>query len=80
MPVGDHEDWHQRPAADEIDDWSYVRSLLAELLSRDREVFELTVYGGLSPTKIAARLGIERNAVDQAMHRARKTLRTLIDG
>lgn len=80
VPLGDPGEWHHEPTSDEIDDWSYVRSLLARLPSRDRQVFELTVYGGLSPGEIAGRLGIERNAVDQAMFRARKALRTLIDG
>mgnify|MGYP000533558084 CR=1 FL=1 len=79
VPVGDPGEWHHEPTSDEIDDWSYVLALLSELPSRDREVFELTVYGGLSPTEIATRLGIDRNAVDQAMFRARKALRTLID-
>jgi RNA polymerase sigma factor (sigma-70 family) len=54
--------------------------LLAQLPPRDREVFELTVYGGLTPEQIAERLGITRNAVDQALFRARKHLRRLIDG
>lgn len=66
--------------SEDANDWSYVRSLLAELPGRDREVFELTVYGGLAPAEVAARLGIARNAVDQAMFRARKVLRSLIDG
>lgn len=80
IPVEDHDSWHHGAGSREADDWRYVRSLLAHLAPRDREVFELTVYGGLSPTEIATRLGIDRNAVDQAMFRARKALRTLIDG
>lgn len=80
IALGDPGEWHHEPTSDDIDDWSYVRSLLAKLPSRDREVFELAVYGGLTPPQIAERLGIERNAVDQAMFRARKALQTLIDG
>lgn len=80
IPVEDHDAWHHGAGSGDVDDWGYIRSLLGELAPRDREVFELTVYGDLSPTEIATRLGIDRNAVDQAMHRARKTLRTVIDG
>jgi RNA polymerase sigma factor (sigma-70 family) len=80
LPLGDPGEWHHEPTSDDIDDWSYVRSLLAELPSRDREVFELRVYGGLSPREISERLGISRNAVDQAMFRACAALRKLIDG
>lgn len=80
IPVDDHESWHHGTGPLEADDWGYVRSLLDRLARRDREVFELAVYGGLSPTEIGERLGIDRNSVDQAMHRARKALRTLIDG
>ncbi len=82
VPVEDPESWQHGAAGDgdDVDDWGYVRSLLAQLAPRDREVFELAVYGGLTPAEIASRVGIDRNAVDQAMHRARRTLRTLIDG
>lgn len=79
VPVGD-EEWDERVYPDELDDWQYVRSVLDDLPARDREVFELSVYGGLSPNEVASRLGITRNAVDQAMHRAREKLRALIDG
>lgn len=80
FPDEDHEAWRSSPGELDVDDWGYVRALLGQLAPRDREVFELRVYGGLTPPQIAERLGIDRNSVDQAMHRARKDLRKLIDG
>ncbi|MER3409925.1 MAG: hypothetical protein C4305_02495 [Thermoleophilia bacterium] len=53
----------------------YVESLIADLPPRDREVAALHLVEGLSPAQIAARLGMHRNAVDQALHRARVKLR-----
>jgi RNA polymerase sigma factor (sigma-70 family) len=61
----------------EGDDW--VRSLLAELPDRQREVAELRLLERLEADQIAARLGIERNAVDQAWHNAKAKLRSLVD-
>lgn len=80
IPYEDYDAWHHGPDAHDVDDWGYVRTLLEQLAPRDREVFELTAYGGLPPAQIAQRLGVERNAVDQALFRARKALRALIDG
>jgi RNA polymerase sigma factor (sigma-70 family) len=80
FPVEDHDAWHATADEPDIDDWRYVRMLLDHLGPRDREVFELTVYAGLTLEQIAGRLGITRNAVDQALFRARKHLRRLIDG
>lgn len=53
----------------------YVEQLIADLPPRDREVCSLYLVEGLSPAQIADRLGIARNAVDQALHRARVKLR-----
>lgn len=80
LPVEDHDGWQTAVGERSVDDWGYVRALLGQLAPRDREVFELTVYGGLSPAEIGVRLGIDRNAVDQALFRARKALRELLDG
>lgn len=79
-PVEDADCWHTPVGERGADDWGYIRALLGQLAPRDREVFELKVYGNLSPAEIADRLGIDRNAVDQAVHRARKVLRELLDG
>lgn len=49
--------------------------LFAGLPPRVREVFRLRYLEGLEPEEIAERLGIERNAVDQALHRGRSQLR-----
>jgi RNA polymerase sigma factor (sigma-70 family) len=42
--------------------------LIADLPPRQREVLELTYGEGLGPAQVAERLGINRNAVDQALH------------
>lgn len=49
--------------------------LFAGLPERVREVLRLRYIEGLDIDQIAARLGIERNAVDQALHRGHRTLR-----
>jgi len=46
------------------------------LAPRDRTVACLYLIADLRPKEIALRLGITRNAVDQALHRARRHLRT----
>lgn len=53
---------------------------MVELPERTRAVCELVFVGGLAPEAAAAELGMERNAVDQALHRGRKRLRELVDG
>ena len=52
--------------------------LFAGLPARVRQVLELRYLEGLDPDEIAARLGIERNAVDQAHHRGLAALRESI--
>jgi len=44
--------------------------LLADLPQRQREVAELLYREGMSHDQIAERLGLKRNAVDQALHNA----------
>src|SRR5262245_6087374 len=58
---------------------AWVRSLIAQLSGRDREVAELRYLEGMEIAEIAERLGISRNAVDQSLHRAHKRLRKLMD-
>jgi RNA polymerase sigma factor (sigma-70 family) len=66
------------PAAD--DDYARWESdhdldlLLAELPPRQREVAELRWRRGLEPAEIAQQLGIEPNAVHQALHNAHRKL------
>ena len=70
------DDWH--PAAgDEYegveDDHDFGR-LIADLPSRQREVLDLIHRQGLSHEQAAERLGITRNAVDQALHNGHRKL------
>lgn len=52
----------------------YLEALLAELDGQDGEVARFRYGQGLEPEEIAAELGMKRNAVDQALWRARKKL------
>ena len=54
--------------------------LLADLPVRQREVAELLYREGLSHDQIAERLGISRNAVDQALHNAHKKVAEKLRG
>jgi RNA polymerase sigma factor (sigma-70 family) len=56
-----------------------VMSLLDGLPQREREVAGLRIVAGLEPTAIAAKLGISRNNVDQAWHRAKRKLRERLE-
>jgi RNA polymerase sigma factor (sigma-70 family) len=58
-------------AAEQFD----LPALLRDLPAREKEVASLRLVGGLGPPQIAERLGITRNNVDQAWHRARQKLR-----
>lgn len=66
-PVGDEDV--------EVDDPRGFERLLDGLAPREREVVELRYGQGLEIADIADRLGMERNAVDQALHRALERLR-----
>ena len=48
--------------------------LIADLPDRQREVLDLVYREGLSPAQVAERLGITRNAVDQALHNGHRKL------
>ena len=54
--------------------------LLADLPARQRQVLDLAYREGLAPAQIAERLGINRNAVDQALHNGHKRLAEKLRG
>ena len=71
-----------RPKSDAVDavvSRYWLADLIGELPGRAREVVELRYLDGLEHDEIAARLGIERNNVDQALHRGHLRLREAID-
>lgn len=55
------------------DDW--LRYLFARLTPHDRDIAAMYFVDDMSIVAIAAALGLARNAIDQALHRIRKTLR-----
>src|SRR5947208_4836287 len=65
---------------EQLEDEDLLRSLLAGLPDRQGEVASLRLLERLEPDEIAARLGIERNAVDQAWHNAKQKLREKLGG
>lgn len=56
-----------------------LSALFASLPERPRQVATLRYLVGLSHEQIAEQLGIDRNAVDQALWRAHQKLRELLD-
>ncbi len=54
--------------------------LFADLPPRERDVLDLRYREGLAPEQIAERLGMTRNAVDQALHRGHLKLRERFGG
>jgi len=64
----------------ELADDSWLEELLAGLPAGERAVLELRYLQGLEIGEIAARLRMERNAVDQALHRAHKRIGGMLDG
>ena len=63
-----------RGLEDDLDFALDLDRLLDGLPARAREVALLRIGEQLEPEKIAVRLGIDRNAVDQAWHRAKQVL------
>jgi RNA polymerase sigma factor (sigma-70 family) len=57
-----------------VDERLDLELLFDELPARQREVAELLYREGLSHAEIARRLGVTRNAVDQALHNAHRKL------
>lgn len=56
-----------------------LRELVTELPERQAAVFCLAHFEGLSHTEIAAALDITSNAVANALHKARQTLRQMVE-
>jgi RNA polymerase sigma-70 factor (ECF subfamily) len=77
VPLPD--EW-EGPGSDDLDlpGHEWLERLFAELPERQRQVCELRYLRGLEIEEIAAELGIERNAVDQALHRAHARLRAML--
>jgi RNA polymerase sigma-70 factor, ECF subfamily len=78
VPLPDEAD---APAPDELERWEErtdLEALFADLPDRQREVATLRYLHGLEPAQIAEKLGIEPNAVYQALHNAHKRLRELL--
>ena len=73
--------WHDLPDARADDDFAAVRdrawldAVLGPLPPRVRDVTRMRFGEGREIAEIAQELGIERNAVDQALHRGRAALR-----
>lgn len=67
-----------RPAAED-ERIAEVRSALARLPARDRELLTLTAWEGLTPGEIAAVTGMSANIVRVRLHRARNRLKSELD-
>ena len=67
-------------AFEDVDQRLDLDVLLADLPARQREVAELLYREGLSHEQIAKRLGLKRNAVDQALHNAHVKLAEKLRG
>jgi RNA polymerase sigma factor (sigma-70 family) len=67
-------DWSP-DVSEQVDADLYLEALFADLPPRQREVLELRYLSGLEHEEIATRLGITRNAVDQALHNGHEKLR-----
>ena len=77
VELGDHDAPAVDPYAAFESDYD-VAHALAGLSGREHEVATLRFQEGLEPAEIGTRLGIDRNAVDQAWHRAKQKLRERI--
>ena len=70
-------DWWEPPAPDDVSAWedNYDLELLFEGLPPRQEEVALLIYRDrLTHDQVAERLGITRNAVDQALHNAHRSL------
>jgi RNA polymerase sigma factor (sigma-70 family) len=63
---------------EEVEQRDFLRSLFGSVGEKTRQVLELRYLLGLEIDEIAARLGIKRNAVDQALNRGHKKLREVL--
>ena len=71
------EDWSPDAGdpSERVDADFYLESLFSDLPPRQRQVMELRYLSGLEHEEIASRLGMTRNAVDQALHNGHARLR-----
>ena len=72
------EDWDPRSGEDPFEPFEQghdLELLFAGLPPRVRDVMRLRYVEGLEIGEIAERLGLNRNAVDQALHRGHATIR-----
>lgn len=60
-------------------DLELLAAALDALSERDGEILKLSVWDGLTRAEIASILGINENAVDQRLHRARRRLAGRMD-
>ena len=70
-------------APDPYREWEeqyYLAVLIADLPARQQEVLYLRYREQLSHEQIAERLGVTRNAVDQALHNGHKNLAEKLRG
>jgi RNA polymerase sigma-70 factor, ECF subfamily len=65
----------EEPGFDVADERNDLIALLDGLPPRERDVALLRILGALNPAEIALKLGVTRNSVDQAWHRAKAKLR-----
>jgi RNA polymerase sigma factor (sigma-70 family) len=75
-------DWDAE-APDAYEEWEGEHDLgvlIADLPSRQREVLDLRYRERLGHDEIAARLGITRNAVDQALHNGHRKVAEKVRG
>lgn len=63
----------------EVDDHRYLRQVLDQLPPGERRAVELVWICGMGIDEAAEMCDMTRNALDQALHRARRRLRGIID-
>ncbi len=66
-------------AAEHAEVVALVQESVDALDGRDAEVLHLGLRYGLSPAEIGEAVGLNRNAANQAVHRARRRLRTAVE-
>jgi RNA polymerase sigma factor (sigma-70 family) len=64
--------------AEDVEQRDFLGSLFGSVGEKTRQVLELRYLLGLEIDEIAVRLGINRNAVDQALNRGHKKLREVL--
>ena len=62
-----------------LDEWTAFHEATQRLPDEEREVFDLAWYAGLPQSEIARLLGISVRTVIRRLHRARASLRQLLD-